>query len=51
MTKKSTYWEHSRELMVGENQCVKNMEWALELQTETEGVGFDRCSSVTKEPY
>jgi hypothetical protein len=48
MKKESTCLEHFRELMGGENQCGKNMEWALELQTETLGVGFDGCSSDTR---
>jgi len=41
MIKKSTYYKHFRELTAGESQCASIMEWALELQTETVGVGFD----------
>jgi hypothetical protein len=29
MTKKSKHPEHSRELMVGANQCGSDVEWAL----------------------
>ncbi|PEB41370.1 hypothetical protein COM49_10970 [Bacillus pseudomycoides] len=36
LMKKSTYYEHVRELMVGANQYGINMEWPSELPNRTE---------------
>ncbi|PEP01663.1 hypothetical protein CN550_09010 [Bacillus pseudomycoides] len=36
LTKKSTYYEHVRELVVGANQYGINMEWPSELPNRTE---------------
>ncbi|PEI92495.1 hypothetical protein COL60_11085 [Bacillus pseudomycoides] len=36
LMKKSTYYEHVRELVVGANQYGINMEWSSELPNRTE---------------
>lgn len=49
--KSSSYSNHCRELMGGENQCEAYSEWTSELQTELSGiekVGFGDNLLVTE---
>ena len=52
LMKKSTYYGHVRELMVGANQYESNMEWASELPNRKErGRVWGRGLIVTRDTY